>query len=142
LANYLTGHISREEMFRSTQVPGFSWISAGAVPPNPVSLLHSQMFRTLLQELRQQFDHVIIDTPPILGFADGRDVATMMDAVVLVVRHHATPKPSGRLASQLLRQINAPVIGVVLNQVEAYKLGYGHYYYDIKQYEKYYHKES
>ena len=57
---------------------------------------------------------------------------------MLVVKHHSTRKQAGKLASQLLRQINAPLIGVVLNDVEAQKFGYGEYYYDLKDYAKYY----
>ena len=114
-------------------------IPAGAKPPNPANLLNSEVFKELLIELRQQFHHIIIDTPPVLGFADARFVSILVDGVLLVTKYNSTHKSAGRLAHQLLSQ--APVLGAVLNSVGTHGQTYGGYYYyynHYKYYSKYY----
>jgi capsular exopolysaccharide synthesis family protein len=139
LTNYLAGSATLEEILRPTSVPNLTIITAGARPPNPGNLLNSETFRELLKELRQQFLHIIIDTPPVLGFADARFVSQAVDGVLLVTKYHSTHKSAGRLAQQLLNQ--APVLGAVLNSVGVHGQTYGGYYYyynHYKYYSKYY----
>jgi succinoglycan biosynthesis transport protein ExoP len=83
---------------------------------------------------------LVLDTPPIIGFADGRAISTLVDGVLLVFRHHSTSREAGRLAMQLLIQVNAQIIGGILNMTESDKLGYGAYYGYYKHYSKYYNK--
>jgi capsular exopolysaccharide synthesis family protein len=138
LSNFIVGNVSLEEIIQPTQVPGLFLIAAGSVPPNPVQLLSSQVFQDLLQQLRQEFQHLIIDTPPIIGFPDGRIISSLTDGVLLVFKHHATSRESGRLAAHLLEQVNANVFGVVLNMAQAGKFRYGDYYGYHDYYNKYY----
>jgi capsular exopolysaccharide synthesis family protein len=137
LTNYLTGSATLEEILRSTVIPNLSIIAAGARPPNPTNLLNSKTFRELLAQLRERFRHIIIDTPPVLGFADARFLSALVDGVLLVIRHNVTPKGAVRQAYQLLSQ--APVMGAVLNCVGHYGHSYGGYYYhyNYKYYSKY-----
>jgi capsular exopolysaccharide synthesis family protein len=128
LSNFITGSVSLEEIIQPTQVPGLFLVAAGTVPPNPVQLLSSQVFQELIQQLRQEFQHLIIDTPPIIGFPDGRIISSQTDGVLLVFKHHVTSRESGRLAAHLLEQVNANVFGVVLNMAQAGKFRYGDYY--------------
>ena len=138
LTNYLTGSSVLEEIIRPTGIPNLKIITAGARPPNPANLLNSETFKDLLGELRDRFHHLIIDTPPVLGFADARFVSALVDGVLLVTRHNITHKSAGRLAHQLLNQ--AHLLGVVLNCVGQYGHPYGGYYYQYhyKYYSKYY----
>jgi capsular exopolysaccharide synthesis family protein len=138
LSNYLTGGATLEEIIRPTAVPELKIITAGAKPPNPGNLLNSEPFKELLVKLRDQFHQIIIDTPPVLGFADARFVSALVDGVLLVTRHNVTHKCAGRMAHQLLTQ--APVLGAVLNGVGYYGHAYGGYYYSdhYKYYSKYY----
>ena len=139
LTNYLTGSATLEEILRPTGVPNLTLISGGATPPNPGNLLNSDTFRELLQRLRQQFSHIIIDTPPVLGFADARFVSTLVDGVLLVTKCQSTHKSAGRLAHQLLNQ--APMLGAILNSVGVHGQTYGgyyQYYNHYKYYSKYY----
>lgn len=138
LSNFLTGSASLEEIIQPTQIPGLYLIAAGTVPPNPVQLLSSQTFLDLQQRLRQEFQHVIFDTPPIIGFADGRVISCLVDGVLLVFKHHATSREAGRLAVRLLDQVNANVLGVVLNMAQPGKFKYGGYYGYYQYYNKYY----
>jgi polysaccharide biosynthesis transport protein len=136
LSNYLTGSATLEEILRPTSVPDLTVITAGALPPSPGNLLNSQEFQDFLAQLRQRFNHIIIDTPPILGFSEGLIISVLTDGVLLVAKHNSTYKNAGRLAHQLLTQIHAPLMGAVLNCVDARGQAYGGYNY--KYYSKYY----
>jgi capsular exopolysaccharide synthesis family protein len=140
LSNYLTGSATLEEILRPASVPDLSVITSGTRPPSPGNLLNSKEFKDLLAELRQRFDHIIIDTPPILGFSDGLIVSVLTDGVLLVTRHNSTHKSAGRMAHQILSQVHAPLMGAVLNCVDSYGQAYGGYYYQYqyKYYSKYY----
>jgi capsular exopolysaccharide synthesis family protein len=140
LSNYLTGSATLEEILRPSSVPNLSVITAGTLPPNPGNLLNSKEFKELLAQLRQRFDHIIIDTPPILGFSDGLIISVLTDGVLLITRHNSTHKSASRLAAQILNQIHAPLMGAVLNCVDAHGQAYGGYYYQYqyKYYSKYY----
>ncbi len=140
LTNFLTGGAKLEEIIRPTAVPNLSIITAGLRPPKPANLLNSDNFRELLEVLRQRFSHIVIDTPPVLGFADARFISVLVDGVLLVTRYNATDKGAGRLAHQFLMQ--APIIGAVLNGVDHYGHSYGYYHYKYKYYYKYYHSDQ
>jgi succinoglycan biosynthesis transport protein ExoP len=137
LTNYLTGSATREEIRREVAIPNLTVIPAGPQSPTPSNLLNSDIFKDLLAQLRQEFAHVIIDTPPVLCFSDARIVSVLVDGVLLVTRYNATPKTAARLAMQLLGQINAPLMGGVLNGVEASGRKYSGYY-NYKLYSQYY----
>jgi succinoglycan biosynthesis transport protein ExoP len=138
LTNYLAGNATLEEILHTTAFPNLTVISAGARPPSPINLLNSDSFKDLLVKLRQQFRHILIDTPPVLGFADARFVSALVDGVLLVTKYQFTHKTAGRLAHQLLSQ--APMLGAVLNSVSTYGQVYGGYYcnHHYKYYSKYY----
>jgi capsular exopolysaccharide synthesis family protein len=139
LTNYLTAGASLEEILRPTAIPNLTIITTGPLPPSPINLLNSDMFKDLLMQLRQQFRHIILDTPPVLGFADARFVSSLVDVALLVTKYHSTHKSAGRLAQQLLSQ--APILGTVLNYVGVHAQTYGGYYYyynHYKYYSKYY----
>jgi capsular exopolysaccharide synthesis family protein len=138
LTNYLTGNATREEIMRETAIPNLTVIPAGPQSPTPSNLLNSDIYKDLLKQLRQQFAHIIIDTPPVLGFSDARIVSVLVDGALLVSRYNATHKTAARLAIQLLNQINAPLMGGVLNDVETSSRKYGAYHYNYKEYSKYY----
>ena len=138
LTNYLTGNATLAEVVRpSSTVPNLYFISAGPTPPNPNDLLNSSSFGKLLQELRQDFDHIILDSPPVVGFADARLLGSKGDGVVLVFRHHSTTREAARLAVQLMAQNNCRILGAVLSMARKDLMGYGAYY----QYYHYYHKQ-
>jgi polysaccharide biosynthesis transport protein len=139
LTNYLTGGATKEEVLRSTAVPNLTVIPAGPQSPSPNNLLNSEMFKDLLAQLRQQFSHIVIDTPPILGFSDARLISVLVDGSLLVTRFNSTHKSAARLAVQLLGQINAPLMGGVVNCVDSSGGKYGAFhYYNYKLYSKYY----
>jgi len=142
LTNYLTGNATLEEVLRLTSVPNLTIISAGTHPPSPVNLLNSEVFKDLLTQLRKQFQHIVIDTPPILAFTDARIISVLVDGVLLVTKHHSTAKNAGRQAHHFLSQISAPIMGAVLNCFNTSKGYGGYYYYNYKSYSRYYPDET
>jgi polysaccharide biosynthesis transport protein len=134
LSNYLTGNASLIEILRPTEIRNLTFIAAGSIPPNPVELLDSGIFQNLLTELRRDFNHCIIDSPPIIELADGRVISTSMDAVVLVLRAGSTTREAAHLAKDLLDQVGSRTIGCVLNMAMTDRLGNysSYYYYDNK----------
>ena len=142
LTNYLTGNATLKEILRLTSVPNLTIMSAGTHPPSPVNLLNSEVFKDLLNQLRKQFQHIIIDTPPMLAFTDARIISVLVDGVLLVTKHHSTTKNAGRQAQHLLSQINAPIMGAVLNGINTSEGYGGYYYYNYKSYSTYYPDET
>jgi capsular exopolysaccharide synthesis family protein len=135
LTNYLTGAAAMEDIIRPTDIPNLYFIPAGPIPPNPNELFNSAIFENLLNQLRSEYHHVIIDSPPIIGFADGRTISTFVDGVLFVIKHHYTTRETGRLAIQLLTQNHTRILGGILTMT---RLGYGGYYGYYKDYQKYY----
>jgi capsular exopolysaccharide synthesis family protein len=140
LTNYLTGSATLEEIIRPTNVPNLYFISAGPTPPNPNELFLSSAFKNLVSRLRQEYQRIIIDSPPIIGFADGRSLAASADGVVLIVKHHFTSREAGRLAVQLLSQNHCRILGGILSMARKDRMGYGGYYGYYQYYHKYYKK--
>jgi polysaccharide biosynthesis transport protein len=136
LTTCLNDNISMEEILKPTEVENLFFIPAGPVPLNSSELLNSQSFKNLLQYLRRDFQHLIIDTPPTLGFADARVVALQSDGVLLVAKHQSTSRKAGRLARQHFSQVNARILGMVLNQVGARDIR--RYALDHQDYDDYY----
>jgi len=138
VTTYLTGNAPLEDIIKPTALPNLSVIPAGASPPNPGNLLNSDLFKELIQKLSQEYRHVIIDTPPVLGFSDARFVSALADGTLLVTKCLQTDKNAARLATQLLSHSN--ILGAVLNFVGSYSQGYGnyYYYYQYRYYSKYY----
>lgn len=141
LSNVLTGGVSLPDaIFRSSVLPHLFVLPAGTPPPNPAELLASSQMVEVLAELRQHYDHIVLDTPPTLSVTDAVVLSTRADAVVLVIRCGQTTKPALRRSREILAQVNARVAGVLLNAVDLnspdyyyyyeYQGKYGHRYYD------------
>ena len=107
-----------------------SIIPAGTTVPNPLELLSSKRFADLLKTLRGSYDRILLDSPPTQAVSDGLVLAQLADAVLFVIKADSSPLPLVRLALKRLTQLQAPVIGALLNQfdsLKAAKYGYGHY---------------
>ncbi len=129
LSNVLTGTASLPDAITiSPQLPNLWVLPAGSPPPNPAELLASANMRTMLSQLREQYDHIVIDTPPTLSVTDAVVLSTRADAVVLVIRSGQTPKTALRRSRDLLIQVNARICGVLLNAVDLASPDYYYYY--------------
>jgi polysaccharide biosynthesis transport protein len=129
LSNILTGSADvQQTITRSPLVPSLSILPAGTPPPNPAELLASANTRDLIEALRHDYDHIVIDTPPTLSVTDAVVLSTRADAVVLVIRSGKTTKQALRRARELLFRVNARVTGVLLNAVDLSSPDYYYYY--------------
>ena len=122
------------------QIPNLSVLPCGPVPPNPAELLGSDQMRRLLGELVDQFDHIVIDSPPVVSFADAVIVSTMVDGVILVVRGGFSSRGIVLRSRQILTDVGAKIYGVVLNDADM-KSSDSYYHYN-SYYGKYYGKDE
>jgi len=130
LSTVLTGTSSVENTITHVpQLPNLYLLPAGPPPPHPAELLGSNLMKQLILQWRQDYDHVIFDTPPALSVTDSILLSVDMDAVVLVIRSGNTTKAALRRTRELLGQVNARVLGVVVNAVDVDSPDYYHYYY-------------
>jgi succinoglycan biosynthesis transport protein ExoP len=129
LSNVLTGNATLQQaIIPSTILPDLFVLPAGTPPPNPAELLASTKMKDVLEELRKQYDHIVIDTPPTLSVTDAVVMSTSADAVILVIRSGHTTKPALRRARDILLQVNARVCGVLVNAVDLNSPDYFYYY--------------
>ncbi len=119
-------------------LPNLTILPAGPTPPQPSEMLGSQMMRDLVAQWAQEFDHVIIDSPPVLSVTDAVLLSSVADAVILVIRSGQTTKEALRRSRNLLAQVNARVLGIVMNAVDLRSPDGYYYYYGGKYYGKYY----
>ncbi|MBU1747098.1 MAG: polysaccharide biosynthesis tyrosine autokinase [Chloroflexi bacterium] len=113
-----------------TGVENLRLLASGPLPPNPSELLGSQRMHKLIEQLEQQADVLIFDSPPVLAVTDAAVLAGQMDGVVLVIAAGGTREDMARRVLAELTQVGAPILGVVLNKVPVGRGGgYGYYYY-------------
>jgi polysaccharide biosynthesis transport protein len=115
-------------IIQSTKFEGLNVLTSGTLPPNPAEVLSSPQMAKLLEDLAQDVDLVIIDTPPLLAVADATILASKSDGVMLVLRSGYTPTQAVRDAIERLHHVRANLIGVVLNDVSTRKDNYYKYY--------------
>jgi succinoglycan biosynthesis transport protein ExoP len=143
LSNVLTGTATLQQaIIPSTILPELFILPAGTPPPNPAELLASTKMKDILEELRKQFDHIVVDSPPTLSVTDAVVMSTAADAVVLVIRSGHTTKPALRRARDILLQVNARVCGVLVNAVDLNSPDYYYHYEYQGKYGRGYYKED
>lgn len=119
-------------------IPNLDVLPAGPVPPHPAELVGSNQMRQLLQQLRSRYDHIVIDTPPVLSVTDAVMLSVQADVVVLVVRSGILTKHALRRTRQMLQQVGARVLGLVVNAFDYKASDTYYYYYGSKYAGKYY----
>jgi capsular exopolysaccharide synthesis family protein len=134
LTEVLTGQKDLEEMIRPLTAPPLFLLSGGCHPPNPVALLGSKKMLDIMASLREHYDYILIDSPPVLPVADAVLLSTMVDGVVLVVNSQGTPNHVVRETHSRLTYARAKILGVVLNQVNPRSDDYSYHY---RQYASY-----
>ncbi|AOE50175.1 polysaccharide biosynthesis tyrosine autokinase [Kangiella sediminilitoris] len=132
ISDFLRGQIGKESLINNTEVDALKVIPRGAVPPNPSELLMSTKFEHLLSELKQQFDLVIIDTPPVLAVTDARVVSKQVGTVLMVVRHNVTHKKELEIALKTFANTQSEVKGVVFNGFTKKSAEYSYYSYEYE----------
>lgn len=124
-----------------TQVENLAVITTGSLPPNPSELMGSLRMQSILHAMGQYADIILVDTPPVLAVTDATALAPSLDGVLLVIRPGKTRASALAQAIEQLRQVNARILGVVLNDVATRGGAYGYhynYYRNYAAYQKYY----
>ncbi len=143
LSNVLTGSATVQQTITTSPIlPNLFIMPAGTPPPNPAELLASSNMRDLILELREQFDHIVIDTPPTLSVTDAVVLSPRADATILVIRSGQTTKQALRRSRDILMQVNAHVAGVLLNAVDLTSPDYYYYYEYQGKYGSYYQEDA
>lgn len=143
ITDFLLGKASFEQTVKIYKNKLFI-MTAGTIPPNPSEMLSSNKLKNFLNEVSQQFQMIIIDSPPVIPFTDAQILSTLADGVILVVASGETEKVMALKSKELLVKVNAKILGVVLNKFKetkgkGYDYGYGYYkeyYEDEKDGEK------
>lgn len=115
LTNVLVGQFEADEVVQEWGSDGLHFLASGPIPPNPSELLGSQRMADLVEELRPQYDKIIIDAAPLLPVTDAAVTSPLADGVVFVVRYGKTTRQQVSNAAKSLENINARVLGAVIN---------------------------
>ena len=143
MIGYLRGEAELDEVIQTIEGSDLHIITAGSRASNDaVQLLSNHRMAKMLDELRTRYDHVIIDTPPVIELADAGILGGLSDEVMLIVRISRTPKPLIEQALRALRSYNAPVAGVIATDQERGRNRYHYYRYGYRYRYRYYAKRA
>lgn len=135
VTNFLVNEATIDDLAKPTVVDNLWSIPAGPTPPNPADVLHSARFKRFIELLGERFDRVVIDSPPIVAVTDSAIISTLVDGIVFVVRAFKTNRRIATQGLRSLRDVDAPVVGAVLNAVNLDRAEYSYYqqYYYYKR---------
>ncbi len=129
LSSVISQQCSLEEAIQMSDIPNLDVITSGAIPPNPAEMMNSKRMTLIIEKLRQMYDIILIDTPPLLAVTDAQIVATKSDGVILVVDQGKVKREIASKAVKNLESVNAKILGVVLNNVKRKANEEAYYYY-------------
>ncbi len=138
LTNYLLKQNKLEEIILPTSVPMLDFMASGKLPSTSMSILGSAQMKEMVAELKQRYDFIFFDSPPILGVSDASVLASEVDMVIQVIQYRRYPQPMSIRAKQLIKKVGGNLIGILLNNINMsqdesyyYYTGYsqGNYYY-------------
>ena len=136
LAHLLAGMVGQDDVLYRTDIRGAYFVPIGREVNNPLPLLNSQRFKTLLDNLEQMVDYVLVDAPPVGTVIDAAEIAKYCDGTLLVVSYNTVRRQELIDVKEQLQQTGCPILGTVLNMVEVdnyinrkyyYKSYYSHY---------------
>lgn len=129
LSGLLTGHDSLQDHIVQSKTPGLFILPAGVIPPDPAQLLAGPRLREIIETAESQFDIVILDSPPILNFADGPRLGSVVQGALVVVQSGLIRTPAAQRTLIHLGDSRTSVIGCVLTKFDAKSSGYDYGYY-------------
>jgi capsular exopolysaccharide synthesis family protein len=127
LAEFLAGQASLGEVARRAEPRSLRVIASGTIPPDPAELLGSEAMSSLLRNLREVADFVLLDTPPVLAVSDALILAGMADGVVVVADAASTTRPALALTRQQLEQVGSRIVGGIYNNFDPSKARFPNY---------------
>jgi capsular exopolysaccharide synthesis family protein len=136
LTNYLLKQNALEEVIQTTNVPTLNFMASGQLPSSSMSILNSAQMKEMIADLKQRYDFIFFDSPPILGVSDASVLASEMDMVVQIIQYRRYPQPMNLRAKQVIEKVGGTFLGIVLNNINMsqdesyyYYSGYYHDYY-------------
>src|SRR5690554_3878488 len=128
LAEYLNGQTELSQVIKTTEVSGLDVIARGKSPANPSELLSTSQFTAMLNQLSEQYDHILIDTPPILAVTDGIIIPQHAGVNLVIARYAKTQMKELELTINRFEQAGVKVNGIILNDIQRSSAGYGYGY--------------
>jgi len=136
LTNYLLKQNTIAEVIQTTNVPMLDFMASGKLPNSSMGILGSGQMKEMITELKQRYDYIFFDSPPILGVSDASILASEMDLVVQIIQYRRYPQPMNIRAKQMIEKVGGNFVGIVLNNINMsqdesyyYYSGYYHDYY-------------
>jgi capsular exopolysaccharide synthesis family protein len=136
LTNYLLKQNKLEEVIQTTSLPSLDFMPSGKLPSSSLGILSSAQMKDLIVELKQRYDFVFFDSPPIMGVSDASILASEVDMTLQVIQYRRYPQPMNIRAKQLIEKVGGNLLGIVLNNINMsqdesyyYYSGYYHDYY-------------
>ncbi len=136
LSEALTNGKSWQSLTVPTSTPNLSFLGVGAIPPNPAELLSSKRMKALVEELKEHFDTIIFDSPPVISVADSAIIASRVEGTIFVSRSGFVPRHLCLQAKSALESVNGKIIGCILNSAQTQHQPYYFHEYH-RQYGKY-----
>lgn len=133
LSTYLIGKYSLDEVIQGTDIDHLYVIQSGTIPPNPAELLGSEKMKELIQLLSEEFDIILIDAPPVLGFADSRIISSLVDDVVIVTSAGLTQRKLLESTLDDIYKVNGKILGFIVNRLKSHTSKYRYNYYYSKE---------
>jgi len=135
LTNYLLKQNTLEEVIQRTSVPTLDLMASGKLPSSSMNILGSASMKDMVAELKQRYDFVFFDSPPIMGVSDAAVLASEIDMVIQVIQYRRYPQPMNIRAKQMIEKVGGSLIGIVLNNInmsqdESYYYYSGYYHGD------------
>lgn len=136
LTNYLLKQNTLEEVIQTTNIPTLDFLASGKLPSSSMGILSSGPMKELINDLKQRYDFVFFDSPPIMGVSDASILASEVDVTLQVIQYRRYPQPMNIRAKQLIEKVGGNLVGIVLNNINMsqdesyyYYSGYYHDYY-------------
>ena len=137
LTNYLLKQNTLAEIVQTTPVPGLDFMASGKLPNSSMGILGSAQMKEMISELKQRYDFILFDSPPILGVSDASILASEVDLVMQVIQYRRYPQPMTIRAKQMIEKVGGNLVGIVLNNINMSQ-DEGYYYYSGYYHDYYY----
>jgi len=129
LTTYLIGKAELPALVKRADIPELAIIPSGPLPPNPAELLGSRRMKELIEKLLEEYDHVILDGAPVMGFADSRLLSRLVDGVLMVTSVGITHRQALKSSIDGIFKVRGKIIGAIVNRLESGRGKHSHYYY-------------
>jgi capsular exopolysaccharide synthesis family protein len=141
LTNYLLKQNTIAEIVQTTNVPNLDFMASGKLPNSSMGILGSAQMKEMIAELRQRYDFIFFDSPPILGVSDASILASEVDLVIQVIQYRRYPQPMTIRAKQMIEKVGGNFVGIVLNNINMSQ-DEGYYYYSGYYHDYYYSRSA